>query len=86
MIQEGIVSLPEPKEQDKHSFGEKFAEANNAIGHGIIESAKAAGRGVVAGVKAVEHGASAAAQSVTESLVELGLLMRDEIPEQKKSA
>lgn len=86
MIREGIVSLPEPKEQDKHSFGEKFAEANNAIGHGIIESAKAAGHGVVAGVKAVEHGASAAAQSVTESLVELGLLLRDEIPDQKKSA
>ncbi|MBP3209962.1 MAG: NAD-dependent epimerase/dehydratase family protein [Oscillospiraceae bacterium] len=80
MIREGIVSLPEPKEQDKHSFGEKFAEANNAIGHGIIESAKAAGLGVVAGVKAVEHGASAAAQSVTESLVELGLLTRDELP------
>ena len=86
MIREGIVSLPEPKEQDKHSFGEKFAEANNAIGHGIIESAKAAGHGVVAGVKAVEHGAFAAAQSVTESLVELGLLLRDEIPDQKKSA
>ena len=86
MIREGIVSLPEPKEQDKHSFGEKFAEANNAIGHGIIESAKAARHGVVAGVKAVEHGASAAAQSVTESLVELGLLTRDELPEQKKSA
>ena len=86
MIQEGIVSLPEPKEQDKHSFGEKFAEANNAIGHGIIESAKAAGHGVVAGVKAVEHGASLIAKSATESLVELGLLMRDEIPEQKRSA
>ena len=86
MIQEGIVSLPEPKEQDKHSFGEKFAEANNAIGHGIIESARAAGHGVVAGVKAVEHGASVIAKSATESLVELGLLMRDEIPEQKRSA
>ena len=57
MITEGIVTLPEPKEPDNRSFGEKLADTGSAIGHGIAAGAKAAEHGVVVGYKAVEHGA-----------------------------
>ena len=52
MISEGVVSLPEPKEPDIRSFGEKLADAGSAIGHGIAEGVKAAGHGVAAGYTA----------------------------------
>ena len=52
MISEGVVSLPEPKEPDTRSFGERLADAGSAIGHGIAEGVKAAGHGVAEGYTA----------------------------------
>ena len=49
MLEEGIVTLPEPGEKDNRSFGEKFTEANSAIGHGIVTGYKAVEHSVVAG-------------------------------------
>ena len=74
MIDEGIVTLPEPKEPDTRSFGEKLADTGSAIGHGIAAGAKAAGHGVAAGYRAVEHGMAGAAHTMSEGLLELGLL------------
>ena len=74
MINEGIVTLPEPKEPDTRSFGEKLADTGSAIGHGIAARAKAAGHGVAAGYRAVEHGMAGAAHTMSEGLLELGLL------------
>ena len=68
MISEGIVTLPEPKEPDTRSFGEKLADTGSAIGHGIAAGAKAAGHGVAVGYKAVEHGVVAGYNAVADGV------------------
>ena len=78
MLEEGIVTLPEPGEKDNRSFGEKFAEANSAIGHGIVTGYKAVEHSVVAGYKAIEHGVADAAHTMSEGLMELGRLQMGE--------
>ena len=77
MISEGVVTLPEPKEPDARSFGEKFAEANSAIGHSIAEGVKAAGYGVAVGYKAVEHGVVAVADRVEDGILAMGENFRE---------
>ena len=78
MLEEGIVTLPEPGEKDNRSFGEKFTEANSAIGHGIVTGYKAVEHSVVAGYKAIEHGVADAAHTMSEGLMELGRLQMGE--------
>ena len=81
MINEGIVTLPEPKEPDTRSFGEKLADTGSAIGHGLAAGAKAAGHGVAAGYKAVEHGVvagyTAVADGVEDSIHAMGESIRE---------
>ncbi len=81
MINEGVVTLPEPKEPDTRSFGEKLADTGSAIGHGLAAGAKAAGHGVAAGYKAVEHGVvagyTAVADGVEDSIHAMGESFRE---------
>ncbi len=81
MIEEGIVTLPKPREPDTRSFGEKLADTGSAIGHGIAAGAKAAGHGVAVGYKAVEHGVvagyNAVADGVEDSIHAMGENFRE---------
>ena len=81
MIEEAVVTLPEPREPDTRSFGEKLADTGSAIGHGIAVGAKAAGHGVAVGYKAVEHGVvagyNAVADGVEDSIHAMGENFRE---------
>lgn len=77
MLEEGIVTIPEP---DTRTVGEKFIATNEQIGKdlsagfnkmadGVVAGYKAVEHGVVAGYKAVEHGVVAGYKAVEQSTV-----------------
>ena len=74
MLEEGIVTLPEPKEPDTRSLGRKIVDTNVQLGkdvaRGTVAGYKAIEHSVVAGYKAIEHSAVAGYQAVEDAFVD----------------
>ena len=56
MIEEGIVTLPEPAPADERTLTEKFVDTNEQIGKGLATGFNKMADGVVKGYQAVETG------------------------------
>ena len=67
MLDEGIVSIPEP---DKRTAGEKFSDGFSKMTEGVVKGYKAVETGVVKGYKAVEHGTVEAFTAVSDAVAD----------------
>lgn len=85
MIDEGIVTLPEPAPVDERSLGRKFVDANLQFGETLAAGFTKMSEGVVSGYKAIETGVVKGYAAIEDSFVEQFLRKPGETLEDAKA-
>lgn len=78
MIEEGIVTLPEPAPSDKRTLTEKFVDTNEQIGKGFANGFNKMADGVVKGYKVIENSAVRAYTVIEDGFVSSFLIHEGE--------
>ena len=85
MIEEGIVSLPEPAPADERGLGQKFIDTNEQFGETLKAGFSKMSEGVVSGYKAVETGVVKGCTAIEDRFVGSFLTHTGESVEEAKT-
>ena len=85
MIEEGIVTLPEPAPADERSLGRKLVDANLQFGETLAGGFNKMSKSVVSGYKAIETGVVKGYTAIEDSFVGSFLLHEGESIQEAKA-